>query len=253
MYGGPGTGTWPPESFLGRLTPPEREALLARGGHAAYQPGQHLLVDGDRGGFVILVHAGQVKVVMQDEQGIEHLLGIRARGSLLGEQSYVDGQPRSASVVAINQVQASSIAWDKLDLYLRDHPRVSMEIARVLANRLRASDQTGRDIHSNRVPVRVAKLLVELAEAFAEPGRRQAPVIPLSQAEMAQLAHAAEVTVNRVLREFRGRRMVRTAYRKVVVPCVVCLDRLASAVSADPKGGAKSVLGCGGTNSHRSE
>src|ERR1700743_72657 len=131
----PGNGTWPPESFLGRLTASERDALLARGGYAAYQPGQHILVDGDRGGFVILVHAGQVKVVMQDEQGTEHLLGIRARGSLLGEQSYVDGQRRSASVVAINQVRASSIAWDKLDLYLRDYPRVGMEIARVLGNR----------------------------------------------------------------------------------------------------------------------
>jgi CRP/FNR family cyclic AMP-dependent transcriptional regulator len=250
MHGRPVNGTWPAESFLGRLTAGERDALLARGGYAAYQPGQHLLVNGDRGGFVILVHAGQVKVVMQDEQGTEHLLGIRARGSLLGEQSYVDGQPRSASVVALNQVRASSIAWDKFDLYLRDFPRVSMEIARVLANRLRASDQTGRDIHGNRVPVRVVNLLVSLADDFAEPGARRS-VIPLSQAEVAQLAHAAEVTVNRVLREFRDQRMVGTAYRKVIVPCVVCLDRLATAVSADPKDGAKGVLGCGGTDSHR--
>jgi hypothetical protein len=47
--------------------------------------------------------------------------------------------------------------------------------------------------------------------------------------------------------------VVRTAYRKVVVPCVPCLDRLASAVAADPKEGAKGVLGCGGADSHRSQ
>src|ERR1700743_3771542 len=120
MHGIPGNGTWPSDSFLGRLSAAERAALLARGGYAAYQPGQHLLVDGDRGGFVILVHTGQVKVITRDEQGNEYLLGIRARGSLLGEQSYVDGQPRSASVVAINQVRASSIAWEKFDLFLKE-------------------------------------------------------------------------------------------------------------------------------------
>jgi CRP/FNR family transcriptional regulator, cyclic AMP receptor protein len=246
-------GTWPPGSFLGRLNAAERDALLALGGYAAYEPGEHLLIDGDRGGgFVILIHDGQVKVVMQDEQGNEHLLGIRARGSLLGELSYIDGLPRSASVVAINHVRASSVSWDKLDLYLRDYPKIGLEIARVIADRLRASDQSSRDIRSDRVAVRVAKLLLALADAFDEQGRR-GTVIQLSQADIAQLAHAAEVTVNRALRQFRARRVVRTDYRKLVVPCLVCLDRLANAVSADPKEGAKGVLGCGGTESHRQQ
>jgi CRP/FNR family transcriptional regulator, cyclic AMP receptor protein len=253
---GSAPGAWPPESFLGRLQPQERDALLAFGGHDGYRPGEHLLIDGDRGGFVILIHAGQVKVVMQDEQGNEHLLGIRARGSLLGELSYIDGRPRSASVVAIGKVWASSIAWETLDRYLRDYPRVSMEIARVLADRLRASDQSSREIRSDSVAVRVAKLLLSLADdfddSFDHTGRRGA-VIQLSQADVAQLAHAAEVTVNRVLRGFRKQQVVRTDYRKLAVPCLVCLDRLATAVAADPKEGVKGVLGCGGADAHTSE
>lgn len=247
------TRAWPVESFLGRLTQRERDALLARGGNGSYRPGEHLLMDGDdRGGFVILIHAGQVKVVMRDEQGTEHLLGIRARGSLLGEMSYLNGLPRSAGVVAINQVRASMIAWDKLDLYLREFPRVSMEIARMLADRLRESDESGREIRTEPVPARLVKLLRSLANDFADHGARGS-VIPLSQAEIAQLARAAEVTVNRLLREFRDRNMVRTDYRRVVVPCLVCLDTLVGAVFTDPKEGAKDVLGCGGSDPHRPE
>lgn len=246
------TGTWPPDSFLGRLSVPERDALLALGGLATHQPGTTLLMDGDRGGFVMLIHAGQVKVVMEDEQGNEHLLGIRARGDLLGEVSYIDGRPRSASVVAINDVLASSVSWDKLGLYLRANPMVWMKIARVLADRLRASDQSSREIRSEPVALRVAKLLRSLADAFEEHDRA-GTVIQLSQAEIAQLAHAAEVTVNRVLREFRDRGVVRTEYRRLVVPCLICLDHLSAAVAADPKGGAKTVLGCGGTHPHQRE
>jgi CRP-like cAMP-binding protein len=253
--------TWPPGSFLGRLHAQERATLLSFGGHDAYKPGEHLLIDGDQGGFVVLIHAGQVKVVMQDEQGNEHLLGIRARGSLLGEVSYIDGGLRSASVVAISKVRASRIARDRLDGFLRDHPRVAMEIARVLADRLRASDQSSRDIRSDRVAVRVAKLLQSLADEFddslelgrADRANRRGTVIQLSQADIAQLAHAAEVTVNKVLREFKHTDVVRTYYRRIVVPCLECLDRLVVAVSADPKEGAKGVLGCGGTGRHGQE
>ena len=245
--------SWPPESFLGRLHAHERDVLLGLGRNIAFKATEHLLVDGDRGGFVILIHAGQVKVVMQEEQGTEHLLGIRSRGDLLGELSYIDKRPRSASVVAISKGWASSIAWDKLDSFMREHPRVALEIARVLANRLRASDESSREIRSNSVAVRVAKLLLSLAAAFDDPneGAGGHTVIALSQADIAQLAHAAEVTVNRVLSEFRRQDVVRTAYRKLVVPCLVCLDLMAVAVANDPKEGAKSVLGCGGANPHR--
>jgi CRP/FNR family transcriptional regulator, cyclic AMP receptor protein len=249
---GPGrtsAGRWPPDSFLGRLSVAEREDLLAMGGPATYPPGGTLLMDGDRGGFVMFIHSGQVKVVMADEDGNEHLLGIRARGDLLGEVSYIDGGPRSASVVAISTVVATSVSWDKLSLYLRTRPAVWMKIARVLADRLRASDQSSREIRSDPVALRVSKLLRALAEAFDDHDR-SGTVIQLSQAEIAQLAHAAEVTVNRVLREFRDRAMVRTEYRRLVVPCLSCLDRLTAAIAADSKGGAKTVLGCGGTHRH---
>jgi CRP-like cAMP-binding protein len=185
-----------------------------------------------------------VKVVMQEEQGNEHLVGIRGTGSLLGEMSYLDGAPRSASVVAVNEVAASTVAWERFDSYLRDYPRVGMEIARVLVKRLRQSDADSRDIRSDSVPLRVLKLIRSLVGRFDDD-----TVIPLSQAEIAQLAHAAEVTVNKALRDFRRLEVVLTSYRKIIVPCPECLDRLVAAVAEGETAG-NSVLGCGGTRRH---
>lgn len=247
-------GTWPPDSFLGQLTVAERDALLALGGSAtSHQPGDILLFDGDaRGEFVVLIHKGHVKVVTEDGQGNDHLIGIRDRGSLLGEMSYIDRLPRSASVVALSNVLATRVAWQKLDTYLRKHQRVWATIARMLAVRLRASDQSSMEIRGESVALRVAKLLSSLATMFREHDR-SGTMIPLSQVEIAQLARAAEVTVNRVLREFRDQGVVRTEYRRLVVPCLACLDQLSLALTADQKHGAKSVLGCGGSHPRRRE
>src|ERR1700742_759536 len=99
-------GSWPPDSFLGRLSVSERDALLARGRDVTYRPGQVLLTDGDAGGgFVILMLAGHAKVITQGENGKDYVIGIRTAGSLLGEMSFFDGRPRSASVVAISEVR----------------------------------------------------------------------------------------------------------------------------------------------------
>lgn len=239
-------GSWPPESFLGRLTAAERDALLACGHDATHEPGQVLLTNGDRGGgFVLLLLRGHAKVVTQGELGNDYLIGIRTAGSLLGEMSFFDGRPRSASVVAVTEVRTNVVAGDRLELYLKDHPRVGLEIARVLVARLRTADASSRDLRNDAVPLRVAKLLATLSDDF------DGGPIPLSQAELAQLANAAEVTVNRTLRDFRDQGVVLTRYRQLVVPCLACLRGMVAAVAADPKRGAKTVVGCGGTQQHR--
>lgn len=247
-------GPWPPDSFLGQLTPVERDALLALGRPGSHQPGTTLLLDGDQDGdFVVIIHAGHVKVIMSDEHGNDYLIGIRDRGDLLGEMAYIDRGPRSASVIALSAVRTTFIAWDTFTAYLRGHQQVWPKIARMLAVRLRASDQNSHEIRSEPVALRVAKLLLSLAGTFEERDESGGTIIPLSQVEIAQLARAAEVTVNRVLREFRDQDVLRTEYRRLAVPCLPCLDQVAKALTVDPKRGAKTVLGCGGAHPRRRE
>ncbi|MGH3827279.1 MAG: hypothetical protein ACRDQX_08910, partial [Pseudonocardiaceae bacterium] len=66
---------WESQTFVGRLKPAERRALLALGGPALHPVGAHLLMEGDRTRFVLVLHAGPVKVVVHDTSGREHLLG----------------------------------------------------------------------------------------------------------------------------------------------------------------------------------
>ncbi|MGH4010212.1 MAG: Crp/Fnr family transcriptional regulator [Pseudonocardiaceae bacterium] len=243
---------WGPDTFVGRLQPAERQALLALGGLTLHPEGEYLLVEGDRTRFVLVLHGGPVKVVVHDTSGREHLLGLRRRGDLLGELSYLDNQPRSASVVPLRPIYATKIHAEQLRRFLEEYSRVWIELTRCVGERLRDADRSRLELSSDDVALRVTRLLRKLAHGPVVGSTRRGAVIPITQGQLAQLAHAAEVTVHRVLREFKTRGMVHTAYRRIEVPCVICLDRLLAELSVERKD-RNDIHGCGGCESHRSQ
>jgi CRP/FNR family cyclic AMP-dependent transcriptional regulator len=244
-----GNREWDAETFVGRLRPAERQVLLALGRPILYPTGGYLLVEGDRSRFVLILHGGPVKVVVHATSGGEYLLGLRGRGDLLGELSYLDSQPRSASVVALRSVQATKVYAEQFGLFLEEYSTVGSVLSRYVVERLREADRSRLEVSAHDAAFRVTRLLRSLAHGSVTGSARQLATIPLTQGQLAQLAHAAEVTVHRVLRELKTRGMVRTAYRSIEVPCVTCLDLLLAEMSAERKGG-NDIRGCYGGESH---
>lgn len=248
-YTGNGISEWGAETFVGRLRPTERQALLALGRLTQYRTGDSLLVEGDRSRFVLVLHGGPVKVVVHASSGGEYLLGLRGRGDLLGEMSYLDSQPRSASVMALRSVQANKVCAEQFGVFLEEHSRAGYELSRYVVGRLRDADRSRLEVSTHDAAFRVTRLLRSLAHGSMTGSIRQWAIIPVTQGQLAQLAHAAEVTVHRVLRELRTRRMVCTAYRSIEVPCVICLDLLLAEMSAEREG-SNDLRGCYGQESH---
>lgn len=243
---------WGSQTFVGRLKPAERRALLALGRPTPHAVGAHLLMEGDRSRFVLVLHGGPVKIVVHDISGREHLLGLRGRGDLLGELSYLDNQPRSASVVALCPVSVTTIYPERFRHFLEEYPGVGIELTRCVGERLRDADRSRLELSTDDVALRVARLLRNFAHETAVRSPRGRVVISLTQGQLAQLAHASEVAVQRVLRNFRTRQIVRTAYRNLEVPCVTCLDLLLAELSSERRD-RRGVQGCDGRESHRSQ
>ena len=82
-------------TWLDRLCPKAREALLALGEHCTVSAGSELVVEGSLGSEVFVVLSGVSRVVVRG--AVVARLG---RGSFVGEMSLLDGLPRSATVVA---------------------------------------------------------------------------------------------------------------------------------------------------------
>lgn len=247
-----GQSGWSAASFVGRLRVPDQQALLALGRPSLHPKGGHLLVEGDPGRFVLVLHGGPVKVVVHDTVGREHLLAIRSRGDLLGELAYLDHQPRSASVVTLSPTYVTKVCAERFSRFLDEHPHIGVELARYVGSRLRDADRSRLEISTDAVALRLARFLCNLAQESMPRSTRGYAVIPLTQLQLAQLVHAAEVTVNRIMRQFKSKGLIRTAYGRVEVPCLPCLDRLLRTLSAEGKEGEKDIRGCDGRERHGS-
>jgi CRP/FNR family cyclic AMP-dependent transcriptional regulator len=66
----------------------------------------------------------------------------------------------------ITEVRAVSINRDALRTWIADRPEIAEKMLRVLARRLRRTNNNLAGLNSTDVPGRVAKLLLELAQCF---------------------------------------------------------------------------------------
>jgi CRP-like cAMP-binding protein len=192
------------------------------------EPGDLLIHQGALERHVILLHSGITKVTALTSDGSESLLAIRVGGDLVGEMSALNALPRSATVAACTPVVYSVIHRPQLQTFLEDHPGAALALAGMVADRLRWANQFRVEFTAYSAKVRVARVLVKMALAY---GRRTPTGLEigfeLTQSELASLCGAAEVTVQKALRDVRRDGSIVTGYRTVTVVDLEALRRAA--------------------------
>jgi CRP/FNR family transcriptional regulator, cyclic AMP receptor protein len=245
--------SWPAGSFAQRLPAADLHAFCALGRRVPFLAGTPLMSEGEPPDSVLLMISGLAKVVISDGAGTDHLLGVRGPGELLGEMGCVDKQPRSARIVALSPIWAWKVPARAFTAFLLSHPTVGIEVMSQLAVRLRNADRHRIELSSREVGPRLARAIRDMALVFRAAWGGPTVEIPLSQDELAQLINAAQVSVQRALRDLRGRDLVRTGYRKVTVPCLACLELLVDpGTTVGRNAGTNAITGCGGASIHHS-
>ena len=133
-------------AFLHTLTPAETDALEDMGEPGTYAAGEVIFEEGGTADCVLLVRTGRVRVTAATGDGGELLLAERGPGELLGELSGIDGQPRSASVTALDDVHGLVVPLRAFRGFLMAHPRVALALLEMLSRRLRESEAARRAV-----------------------------------------------------------------------------------------------------------
>ena len=126
--------------FLHTLTPAESDALEDMGEPGTYAPGAVIFEQGGTADCVLLVRAGRVQVSARGADGAELVLAERGPGELLGDLSGIDGQPRSASVKALDEVRGLVLPLRAFRGFLMDHPRAAISLLELMSRRLREAE-----------------------------------------------------------------------------------------------------------------
>jgi CRP-like cAMP-binding protein len=205
------------EGFLAELTADERAELQELGSVRRYKRGDVLFHQGDDAGAVLVILAGHVKAAMLSD-GREVILAFPGPGELLGELSAVDGQPRSGTVRAVDDVEALVIPGSAFRAVLEHRPRIAFVLLRSVIERLRTADRQRVDYAVNDVCVRVAGRLVELCDRFgSEDGARVEIGLSLTQDELASWAGASREAVAKAMALLRTLGWVQTERRRILV------------------------------------
>jgi CRP/FNR family transcriptional regulator, cyclic AMP receptor protein len=191
-------------------------ALREHGTVRSFPHGSALFAEGDLADRVFLIERGWVTLRVHTPEGREVILGLRGPGDIVGELSALDGEARTATAVAVDDVDADVVPARVLTASLERDPDLAGELLRLLATRLRESDRQRVEFAMLDTLARVARRLVELAERFGEGTDAGVKVeLPLSQEQLASWCGSSrEATVNalRTLREVAsittGRRTV---------------------------------------------
>lgn len=190
--------------FFAALPADMTTRLLERAATVRLDPGQTLFLVGDPGDGCYLIDDGLLKVELASETGIQRILALLRPGSVVGELSLIDGQPRSASVSALRPARLrfiSRAAFD--DLASRDNA-IFRAIAALLAGRLRDTNLALATANFMAVKGRVALALVALAEGFGQDvgSGRTLIKVRLGQADIAAMAGVSRETASRMLNDW---------------------------------------------------
>jgi CRP/FNR family cyclic AMP-dependent transcriptional regulator len=216
----------PATGFLGALDSEQLEALRGLGTARRFREGQALFHQGGSSDRVVVLLSGRVKVSTVTEDGKEIVLAFRGPGDLLGELSAIDGEPRSATVEAIEPVEAIAVAAPQFRSYLIAHPEVGVLLLQMLSHRLRDADRIRVEYGAHDTVGRVAARLVELAERYGEPAGRGLRIgLPLSQEELAGWTGASREAVSKALQTLRKVGWVVTERRRITVLDLEALRR----------------------------
>ncbi len=180
--------------------------------------GTTIFNEGEPGDRLYIIIDGKVKLARHSSDGRENLLTIMGPSDMFGELSIFDPGPRTSSAVCVTEVTAASMNSDLLHRWIDDHPDISAQLLRMLARRLRRTNNSLADLIFTDVPGRVAKALLQLANRF---GTQEGPNLrvthDLTQEEIAQLVGASRETVNKALAEFAHRGWIRLEGKSVVI------------------------------------
>jgi len=213
----------------------ELDALLQVTATRRLAPKETLCRKGDPGSQLYGVLSGRLKVMAAGKDGKELVFGVMGPGDVIGEIAVLDSDPRSATVIALEHAELLTLHRRELMPFLERHPKVAIQLARVMARRVRRLSTYAEDSVFLPLPARMAKTVLALAASYgADDGAagEAAPVdIPLAQQDLADMVGTTRESVNKQLRAWEEDGIVGLKRARVIVRDRSALEAISEVIA----------------------
>ncbi|MBK8817343.1 MAG: Crp/Fnr family transcriptional regulator [Methylococcaceae bacterium] len=172
--------------------------LAERAKPIKFQKQSTIIMEGDTTSSLYIILSGKVRIFGSDDKSKELTLMIQEAGSYFGEIALLSDEPRSASVVALENTTCAVISKTDFINWLMQHPEVAIMLLGVLSNKIRQLTEKAKQMALSNVYERIIIALQEMAEVDGEV--RVIHNKP-SQEDLAKMIGSSREMVNKVMQE----------------------------------------------------
>lgn len=183
------------------VAPDTLAALAASARRHRWTSGGMIFQRGDQGDQMLAIVEGRVRLSLATAGGRELMLRQIGPGEVLGELALLDGEPRSADAVAVEDTVAIILPRARFLALAEERPDLGLALARHLCAMVRATTLQMESIALYDLRMRVIRfLLLQLRQAYGSqlPAEAALPLW-LSQSDLSAILGASRPKVNQAL------------------------------------------------------
>ena len=197
-------------AFFHAMPTDELDEIIAFASEKRFTRGTTIVAKGEPGTSMMAILVGRCRAGNVSAEGKEVTLNVMGPGEILGEIALLDGKPRSADVVALEDTTVMIIERNTFLPFIMRNERMMERLLVVLCDRLRRTSLALEEIALFDLPARLGRLILKLAADYGRPlpaggphGEGTRIDIKMSQRDISTLVASSRESVNKQLRVWR--------------------------------------------------
>jgi CRP-like cAMP-binding protein len=190
------------------------EKMIAR----HYESGNYIFLEDSEGEQCFFVVLGSVKVTRLSKDGREVILAMLNEGEFFGEMALLDGESRSANVIALEETEVLTLNREDFLVVLHDYPQIAIQLLKEMAHRLRKSDRHIASLSLSDAEKRIALCIIRFADeqGVIKRGQVSIPKVPIQQ-DIANMAGTSRETVSRAINLLEKEHFIKRQGRELLI------------------------------------
>ncbi len=199
----------------------EAEEIAQIASTRSFHKGDTVYLAGDRGGTLFVLHTGRVKISRLSAGGKEQVLRVAGPGDFIGELSLLSSLPLTDNAQALEDTTMCVLQGDRLKELMGKFPSIAFKVMDVMSRRLENADRLIESISLSPVTQRLARALLDQANA------KGAVTLQMTKGDFASQLGMSQETLSRKLKALQEEGLITlSGHRKIVIRDREALEEL---------------------------
>jgi len=218
-------------TLFSQLSDRELERLLEITVTRRLAPREILVRKGEEANQLYAVMRGRFRVATSADDGKEVLLRYIDPGEVVGEIAMFDGEPRSATMTAVESSEVLVVQRRDFFPFLARHPAVNQKLLAAMARHVRSLTESLEDTMLLGLETRLARRLLALLKQYGKQVEGGMMIdATLRQGELGEMVGKTRESVNKQIRTWTKEGLLTMAGGYITVHDVEALQRLGDGI-----------------------